>query len=316
MQIQTTFDELEGNDHEMERRQKEIQPLEILLYEETQKMFFNRHSYTSSEAYAQQQKIDSLKDQLQQLNQLRVLPLTKRVVLNFDGYTYDMTLEHPNKILFYNHSQELECINIYIHKSEIELRNYYFYTSKTRCPNIPHVRFFNFLKLLGVLYRKNIILTDASSKKIDYTDCNLYACLFSLAGLPTFYEHFGFVNEAYSRVIQETKRITFVQFLQRARYQKDKEYARALEVLRGMGLNEHSYVTNIAKHIINKCKKTSVRNSRSVTSSRSGLSRKTSSYSTSSTKDVQWLAEFMAKLFNSMTQFLPVSQFRLTTANP
>ena len=37
----------------------------------------------------------------------------------------------------------------------------------------------------------------------------------------------GFVNEAYSRVIQETKRITFVQFLQRARYQKDKEYARA-----------------------------------------------------------------------------------------
>jgi hypothetical protein len=261
-------------------------------------------SYSTEELEESQRKIDAIANKLQQLNELPELPVQNRFDIAYDGYTFHLTLG-PDEILFQNNSRTENCIEIMI-LEDIELLNYYYYYNNLqRCPYIPHAVFFKFIKQLGIVYNKDVTLTDLSSKQIEHTDCNISAIVFSMSGLQTFYQRFGFVNEDYDAFIKETKQMSFAVFMKKAGH--DENHEQMLRILRAMGLNGQSTMRHIAKTIVSKCKKTSVRKSRQLKSTRSSFSRKTSSYATASTEDIAKLASVIELSFNRMVLKLGVS---------
>jgi hypothetical protein len=316
-QLQAEIAQLQANYGEMEARQEmiddtkhELETANIHLIEA-----FASGIYSIEELEESQRKNASMTAKLLQLIELAPLQLQTRVELVDDGYTFHMTLG-PNKILFQTDSHTETCIKIFI-EDEIHLANYYFGTDIKRCPHIPHAVFFKLLAKIGVLYNKDVTLTDASTKQIEHTDCDLAATLFSLSGKPTFYERFGFVSEEYTAFIKETQPMPFAVFVKRAGYTQDANYVTMLRVLRTLDLTEQSTMRHIAKTIVTKCTKTSVRKSRQVKSTRSGFSRKTSSYAMASTKNVAELANYINVCFGLMVGNMrrnDIYSFRLRTA--
>jgi hypothetical protein len=211
-----------------------------------------------------------------------------------DGYEFHMLLG-PNLIIFRNEFLQEDCISIEIHSDSVHLNNYYYESKIKTCPPIPHARFFKFLKKLGVFYNLDVTLYDASTKRFDHTPCIIDPIVFSLAGFPTFYERYGFVNEGYTEFMEKTKKMTFKQLA----LQAEIDYASAGHHLQLLYLNEHKKLSHIARTILNMCKKTSASRSRYFKSSRvrSGFTRKTSSYSFSmkSTHSAEWLADFITR---------------------
>ena len=318
-QLQAEIAQLQANYGEMEARQEMIEETNDNLERAKKYLIEDIDSGLNStdELEESQRKIDTLTENLRKLTELAPLQLQTSVELVDDGYTFHVTLG-PDEILFQTDSHTEDCIKIQIQDHLIYLASYYYGTDIQRCPHIPHDVFFKLLEKIGVLYNLDVTLLDASTKQIEHTDCKLAAPIFSLSGKPTFYERFGFVNEEYTEFIKEIQPMPFAVFVKRAGQKQDETYVKMVRVLRSMYLNEQSTMRHIAKTIVTKCKKTSVRKSRQVKSSRSGLSRKTSSYATVSTTDVAELANYIDECFRHIVIKMfrhGISFFRLRTAD-
>lgn len=200
----------------------------------------------------------------------------KRVVLQYDGYEYSLLLQQ-NKIWFYDHSQakisnENACIEIVIDlfwlSDGIYLDSYYFHKAIGTCPPIPHDRFFRLLKAIARVYDKNnVYLIDQSSKTFDHTDCRLSKDVFKLAGEPTFYERYGFVNKSYQDFMTYLRAMTFDECVHKftllrhvSTFRGHEEYHKILKTLQKANLNGKSTLQEIAAYVVRNCKQKSRHN--------------------------------------------------------
>lgn len=174
----------------------------------------------------------------------------------FGQFTYHLTLKNTKHatLIFENETRD-HCIEIEINPLYIELVYYYYNVPINECPRIPHDFFFYFLKQLGILYRKDIQLTDVSKKTTEGSDCVIESNVFAFAGYPTFYQRYQFVNENFGDFVRFVQSMSWLQFCQTAHISIARDqYPKLLKWFGAHQMDEHSNMEMISKQMVDECK--------------------------------------------------------------
>lgn len=136
-----------------------------------------------------------------------------------------------------------------------------------------------------------------STKSFDHTGCRLSKDVFKIAGEPSFYERFGFVNESYQDFMNYLRSMQFEECIRQLSLRTNEYYHAALKVLaRTHNLNKKSTLQEIAAYVVRNCKQKSRHNTE--------YSRRSSKSMVKTRKFSQSKETFFEEWVSSMMTFL------------